>query len=306
MNTQTNGTAEPYLERAVPAEVEIPLLRGIYWSLQREFWENRSLYLAPIGVAALYLLAFSFAAATHLPEKMSAAAALEPAQQHAKIAGPYDLLGGLAMLILMVVGVFYCVEALQRERRDRSILFWKSLPVSDLSTVLTKASIPLVVLPVLVFAITFRGEHRLARPWPRRLGILGGGLAVPVRVSAALPLDHRACLVGGPHLRMALFGVCLGAALCTSLGVPAPRGDRHSREAVVQHDLLHELSRATLHGDAWDGRGNRAGRDAHAPDDARHAAPVPGHARPVDRLCSNRALPRPGGEAASLSRPELR
>ena len=53
-----------------------------------------------------------------------------------------------------IVGVFYCLDALHGERRDRSILFWKSLPVSDLTTVLSKASIPLVVLPLLTFAIT--------------------------------------------------------------------------------------------------------------------------------------------------------
>jgi ABC-2 type transport system permease protein len=53
-----------------------------------------------------------------------------------------------------IVGVFYSLDALHGERRDRSILFWKSLPVSDLTTVLSKASIPLVVLPLFVFAIT--------------------------------------------------------------------------------------------------------------------------------------------------------
>jgi ABC-2 type transport system permease protein len=53
-----------------------------------------------------------------------------------------------------VVGVFYSLDALYGERRDRSILFWKSLPVSDVTTVLSKASIPLVVLPVLVIGIT--------------------------------------------------------------------------------------------------------------------------------------------------------
>ena len=52
-----------------------------------------------------------------------------------------------------VVGVFYCLDALHGERRDRSILFWKSLPVSDLTTVLSKASIPLVILPLITFAI---------------------------------------------------------------------------------------------------------------------------------------------------------
>jgi ABC-2 type transport system permease protein len=60
----------------------------------------------------------------------------------------------LGFATAFVVAVFYCLDALQGERRDRSILFWKSLPVSDRTTVLSKASIPLVVLPLLVFAVT--------------------------------------------------------------------------------------------------------------------------------------------------------
>jgi ABC-2 type transport system permease protein len=57
------------------------------------------------------------------------------------------------MLIVtaFIVGVFYCLDALHSERRDRSILFWKSLPVSDLTTVLSKASVPFVILPLIIF-----------------------------------------------------------------------------------------------------------------------------------------------------------
>jgi ABC-2 type transport system permease protein len=58
------------------------------------------------------------------------------------------------MFTTFVVAVFYCLDALYGERRDRSILFWKSLPVSDLTTVLSKASIPLVALPLVTFAVT--------------------------------------------------------------------------------------------------------------------------------------------------------
>ena len=54
----------------------------------------------------------------------------------------------------LIVGIFYSLDALYGERRDRSILFWKSLPVSDLTTVLSKLTIPLVVLPLLSFAIS--------------------------------------------------------------------------------------------------------------------------------------------------------
>jgi ABC-2 type transport system permease protein len=78
---------------------------------------------------------------------------LDPAQQRAKIGMPYDVAATMLIVTVMIVGAFYCLDALYGERRDRSILFWKSLPVSDLTTVLSKASIPLVVLPVCIFAI---------------------------------------------------------------------------------------------------------------------------------------------------------
>jgi ABC-2 type transport system permease protein len=58
------------------------------------------------------------------------------------------------MFSTLVIGVFYAIEALQAERRDRSILFWKSLPVSDLTTVAAKATIPIVILPLITWAIT--------------------------------------------------------------------------------------------------------------------------------------------------------
>ena len=66
---------------------------------------------------------------------------------------PYSHAAMLLMLTAFIVAIFYSLDALYGERRDRSILFWKSLPVSDLTIVLAKASIPLLVLPLLVFVI---------------------------------------------------------------------------------------------------------------------------------------------------------
>jgi ABC-2 type transport system permease protein len=66
---------------------------------------------------------------------------------------PYGHLAWLLLPTAFIVGFCYSLDALHGERRDRSILFWKSLPVSDLTTVLSKASIPIVILPLLVFAI---------------------------------------------------------------------------------------------------------------------------------------------------------
>jgi len=125
----------------------------MYWSIRRELWENRSIYMAPLIAAGVVLFGFLISA-HHLRDKMRAASALGPMQQHEFIAGPYNFAALLIMGTAFIVAVFYCLDALHAERRDRSILFWKSLPVSDLTTVLSKASIPLVVLPLLSFAIT--------------------------------------------------------------------------------------------------------------------------------------------------------
>jgi ABC-2 type transport system permease protein len=126
--------------------------RPLYWSVRRELWENRSLYIVPLIVAAFEV--FGFAISTiGLAERRRAVLLLDPAHQRAAIEQPYDLAAMMMIFTVFIVGVFYCLDALYGERRDRSILFWKSLPVSDLTTVLSKAIIPLVVLPVIAFAI---------------------------------------------------------------------------------------------------------------------------------------------------------
>jgi ABC-2 type transport system permease protein len=79
--------------------------------------------------------------------------ALDSSHQHEALTMPYDCAAFLIILTAFIVAVFYCLDALHGERRDRSVLFWKSLPVSDFTTVLSKASIPLVALPLVIFPI---------------------------------------------------------------------------------------------------------------------------------------------------------
>jgi ABC-2 type transport system permease protein len=88
-----------------------------------------------------------------LPHSVHARAGMDPGEQFLMEVMPYGHTGWLLLITALVIGVFYSLDALYGERRDRSILFWKSLPVSDLTTVLSKASIPLVVLPGLVVVI---------------------------------------------------------------------------------------------------------------------------------------------------------
>jgi len=151
MNTQSEAVAP--LEANVTVPVVIPASRRLYWSMRRELWENRSIYIAPLAVAAVFLVAFLIGA-IHPPVKMRDAMALDPMRHQDLIEQPYTFAAFLLMGTTIIVAMFYCLEALYGERRDRSILFWKSLPVSDLTTVLAKLSIPLVILPLATVAIT--------------------------------------------------------------------------------------------------------------------------------------------------------
>lgn len=126
--------------------------RPFYWSVRRELWENRSLYLAPLilaGVQVVTFVIFAFG----LPPRRRNALLLDPAGQRGAIEMPYNMAAIMLIFTAFIVAIFYCLDALHGERRDRSVLFWKSLPVSDLTTVLAKAIVPLVVLPAIVFAV---------------------------------------------------------------------------------------------------------------------------------------------------------
>jgi ABC-2 type transport system permease protein len=141
MNTPSNVTPESPQASRITAPAIIIASRHLYWSVRRELWEHRSLYIAPLAAAAVFLLAFL------------TVLALSPAHRHQPIDGPYEFAAVLIMGTAFLVGIFYTLDALYGERRDRSILFWKSLPVSDLTSVLSKFTIPLLVLPLLSFAI---------------------------------------------------------------------------------------------------------------------------------------------------------
>ena len=153
MNTESNAVPESLINSGVsdPGYNTSPT-RPLYWSVRRELWENRSIYIVPLIVAGVQV--FGFAITTiGLADRRRAVLLLDAAHQRAAIEQPYDLAAMMMIFIVFIVGVFYCLDALHGERRDRSILFWKSLPVSDLTTVLSKVTIPLMILPLIAFAI---------------------------------------------------------------------------------------------------------------------------------------------------------
>jgi ABC-2 type transport system permease protein len=143
---------------AAPAR-RISEFSRLFWCIRRELWENRAIYIAPLAVAAFIILGFFYSVA-----RMPAGLLISSTVDNNGIVTqtshgidpimPYTIAAGLIMATTFLVGIFYCLDALYGERRDRSILFWKSLPISDLTTVLSKAAIPLVLLPLLTWAIT--------------------------------------------------------------------------------------------------------------------------------------------------------
>jgi ABC-2 type transport system permease protein len=151
MSTESKAVSEPLDQKNAPAV--LTATRPRYWSVRRELWENRSIYIAPLAAAAVYLIGYSISL-FWVPSSMRAMEASHSEPQLIVLAMPYAHAGMLLALTAFLVGIFYSLDALHGERRDRSILFWKSLPVSDLSTVLAKASVPLAILPVLVFVST--------------------------------------------------------------------------------------------------------------------------------------------------------
>jgi ABC-2 type transport system permease protein len=154
MSTPSTVDPEPSLDGQGGSPAATSATRPLYWSVRRELWEHRSILLGPLVAAAFVWLGLSISLFT-LPQRMRAVPALEPAKQHVAVVKPFSMAPAPIMLAAFLVGIFYALDALYAERRDRSILFWKSLPVSDITTVLSKASIPLVVLPLVAFVLSF-------------------------------------------------------------------------------------------------------------------------------------------------------
>src|SRR5437867_4512043 len=152
MNSPSNTPDSPANSAVTDPGYNRSSTQPFYWSVRRELWENRSVYVAPLIVAVVVLFGFLIST-IGMPERRQGVLLLDPAHQRAMIGMPYDVAAMMLIFTAFIVGVFYCLDALHGERRDRSILFWKSLPVSDLTTVLSKATIPLVILPLIVLAI---------------------------------------------------------------------------------------------------------------------------------------------------------
>lgn len=141
-------------------------MKTFLWLVKREFWEHRGGFLwAPVITGGVFLLlnlmgiiaaevigarhGINFGASGELRNVMSQM----DAGDMSKVGIALDVAMYSSMAIITVVlgfvVFFYCLGALYDDRRDRSILFWKSLPISDTSTVLSKLVSATVLAPVI-------------------------------------------------------------------------------------------------------------------------------------------------------------
>lgn len=135
--------------------------RSFFWLLKREYWEHRGGFLwAQLitgGIAIMFAMLSAAVSVMSLSSNIWHTN-IGNEQEYSLALGIFGdsmLLTGiiLAQVVLALVIFFYALGSLHDDRRDRSILFWKSLPLSDSNIVLSKAAWALLLAPMIAVAI---------------------------------------------------------------------------------------------------------------------------------------------------------
>jgi ABC-2 type transport system permease protein len=151
------------------------------WLVRREIWEHKAIWVAPavvIGCVILLLLT----GRVHLgPFDIDGAplSALSTDQKVTVLMYGYSALALVVFMVMGVIAFFYSIDALYADRRDRSVLFWKSLPLSDVETVLAKFAVAVVVIPLVALAATVATQLVIAAGESIKLAISGGAAGFP-------------------------------------------------------------------------------------------------------------------------------
>ena len=115
------------------------------WLIRREFWENRAIWMIPALFGGLLLLAALFGQVS-IPRLTS------PQESEEAASAFLVIVGAMFFLVMGVYSTWYLLDCLYTDRKDRSILFWKSLPLSDATTVLCKLLVGMIIIPLVYFA----------------------------------------------------------------------------------------------------------------------------------------------------------
>ena len=147
------------------------------WLVRREIWEHKAIWVAPLIVLACLLLAV-VTGNVHLgpfgaSDPSAPFGALPQEKQVKLLLVVYVSLAFVMYLVMGVIGFFYALDSLYADRRDRSVLFWKSLPLSDAETVLSKFTIAVVVIPLVALIGSLLAQLIVAGGGSARLAMSG-------------------------------------------------------------------------------------------------------------------------------------
>lgn len=123
--------------------------------IRRELWEHRSIYVTPaaIGIIVSLLMVTGQVAVSamgqHLDFALLGATALGENERAAALTGLMTLISLPMLFAMWILTIFYTLDSLYAERKDRSILFWRSIPVTDAETVTSKLLTALIVIPLI-------------------------------------------------------------------------------------------------------------------------------------------------------------
>jgi ABC-2 type transport system permease protein len=154
---------------------------NILMLMRREVWENRSLWITPLVISGVILVISAFGGIHTGDGTMSFGSRPSDAELHHMLTASMDkqqAIYGLTMatftsiqlFTLGIVVFFYLLDSLLSERKDRSILFWKSLPISDLEVVGSKVLTALVAAPLFVLVVSAVTQLLFALVWSLRFG----------------------------------------------------------------------------------------------------------------------------------------
>ena len=127
--------------------------------IQRELWEHRAIYVAPIVIAIIVslMLITGQVAVSNFSQVIDiailGATNLGDNERAAAITLMMTATSPMFLITMWIMTIFYALDSLYAERKDRSILFWRSLPVTDAETVVSKLLITLIVIPLITFAL---------------------------------------------------------------------------------------------------------------------------------------------------------
>ncbi|NNC98826.1 MAG: hypothetical protein HKN85_01460 [Gammaproteobacteria bacterium] len=125
--------------------------------IKREILEHRNIWRVPvilIGMAVLVRLSLSignFALDVNIPSELQLDETIHSGVVTV-LSKSLNAMNFIIMLSMFVVAIFYALSCLFNERQDDSVLFWRSLPISDSLTVASKLATAVVVIPLIIVA----------------------------------------------------------------------------------------------------------------------------------------------------------